>query len=90
MWAARLFASFGAPAAPSVSPPPSPPLSVLITCPPYIKNGQPLKKPKSSKGELDETDLEFLKKKKEEAAALKALKEKAAGKGGFAKNKGSK
>ena len=38
----------------------------------------------------DDSDLEFQKKKKEEAAALKALKEKAAGKGGFAKVKGSK
>lgn len=47
---------------------------------------KPLKKPKSSKGELDEDDKAFLEKKKAEQAALKALKEKAAGKGGFAKN----
>jgi len=37
---------------------------------------QPLKKPKSTKGELDETDLAFLAKKKAEAAALKEFKEK--------------
>ena len=35
-------------------------------------------------------DLAFQQKKKEEAAALKALKEKAGAKGGFAKVKGSK
>ena len=51
---------------------------------------KPLKKPKSAAKDLDESDLEFQKKKKEEAAQLKALKEKAAGKGGFAKVKGSK
>ena len=51
---------------------------------------KPLKKPKSASKDLDDSDLEFQKKKKEEAAALKALKEKAAGKGGFAKVKGSK
>jgi sec-independent protein translocase protein TatA len=37
---------------------------------------QPLKKPKSAKGELDENDLAFLAKKKAEAAALKEFKEK--------------
>lgn len=37
---------------------------------------KPLKKPKSQQSELDETDKEFLQKKKEEQAALKALKEK--------------
>jgi len=37
---------------------------------------QPLKKPKSAKGELDETDLAFLAKKKADAAALKEFKEK--------------
>lgn len=51
---------------------------------------KPLKKPKAAAKDLDDSDLEFQKKKKEEAAALKALKEKAAGKGGFAKVKGSK
>ena len=51
---------------------------------------KPLKKPKSAAKDLDDSDLEFQMKKKEEAAALKALKEKAAGKGGFAKVKGSK
>lgn len=51
---------------------------------------KPLKKPKAASKDLDESDLEFQKKKKEEAAQLKALKEKAAGKGGFAKVKGSK
>ena len=51
---------------------------------------KPLKKPKAAAKDLDESDLDFQKKKKEEAAALKALKEKAAGKGGFAKVKGSK
>ncbi len=51
---------------------------------------KPLKKAKKEGKELDETDLEFQKKKKEEAAALKALKEKAGAKGGFAKTKGSK
>lgn len=48
---------------------------------------KPLKKPKSASKELDEDDKAFLQKKKEEAAALKALKEKAGAKGGFAKNK---
>jgi Translation machinery associated TMA7 len=43
---------------------------------------KPLKKPKAEK-DYDEGDLEFLKKKKEEAAALKALKDKAAQKGGW-------
>ena len=47
----------------SKTPPPPPPF-------------QPLKKPKSTKGELDETDLAFLAKKKAEAAALKEFKEK--------------
>ncbi|KAL3157787.1 hypothetical protein ABBQ32_012210 [Trebouxia sp. C0010 RCD-2024] len=51
---------------------------------------KPLKKAKKEGKELDETDLEFQKKKKEEAQALKALKEKAGAKGGFAKTKGSK
>ena len=51
---------------------------------------KPLKKAKKEGKELDDTDLEFQKKKKEEAAALKALKEKAGAKGGFAKTKGSK
>ena len=51
---------------------------------------KPLKQAKKEQKELDETDLEFQKKKKEEAAALKALKEKAGAKGGFAKTKGSK
>lgn len=46
---------------------------------------KPLKKPKSSKGELDDDDKAFLAKKKEEQAALKNLKTAAAGKGGFAK-----
>ncbi|DBA73127.1 TPA: hypothetical protein ACH3X2_010062 [Trebouxia sp. C0005] len=50
---------------------------------------KPLKKAKKEGKELDETDKEFQKKKKEEAAALKALKEKAGAKGGFAKTKGS-
>ena len=49
-----------------------------------------MKQAKKEQKELDETDLEFQKKKKEEAAALKALKEKAGAKGGFAKTKGSK
>jgi hypothetical protein len=46
---------------------------------------KPLKKPKKAAGELDEDDKAFLEKKKAEQAALKQLKEKAAGKGGFAK-----
>eukprot|EP00884_Botryococcus_braunii_P010318 jgi/Botrbrau1/19288/Bobra.0073s0031.1 len=50
---------------------------------------KPLKKPKAEK-DYDDGDLEFLKKKKEEAAQLKALKDKASQKGGFAKVKGSK
>ena len=49
-----------------------------------------MKAAKKATKELDETDLEYQKKKKEDAAALKALKEKAGGKGGFAKTKGSK
>lgn len=51
---------------------------------------QPLKKPKAKQADLDDDDKAFLQKKKEEAAALKALREKAASKGGFAKVKGSK
>ena len=51
---------------------------------------KPLKQAKKAAKDLDETDLEYQKKKKEEAAQLKALKEKAGAKGGFAKTKGSK
>ena len=51
---------------------------------------KPLKKASGPKKDLDEDDKAFLAKKKEEAAALKALKEKAGQKGGFAKVKGSK
>eukprot|EP00894_Picocystis_sp_ML_P001168 jgi/Pico_ML_1/51685/g256.t1 len=42
---------------------------------------KPLKQSKKGAKEYDEQDLEFLAKKKAEAAALKDLKEKAAGKG---------
>ncbi|EPZ31012.1 TMA7-domain-containing protein [Rozella allomycis CSF55] len=42
---------------------------------------KPLKKPKKDQRDLDEDDLEFMKKKKEQEAALKQLKEKAS-KGG--------
>ncbi|KAJ1969239.1 hypothetical protein IWQ62_000740 [Dispira parvispora] len=38
---------------------------------------KPLKNPKKGKKDLDEDDLAFQQKKKEEAAALKALKDKA-------------
>lgn len=51
---------------------------------------KPLKQAKKATKDLDETDVEYQKKKKEEAAQLKALKEKAGAKGGFAKTKGSK
>eukprot|EP00891_Asterochloris_glomerata_P008200 jgi/Astpho2/8200/Aster-x0802 len=51
---------------------------------------KPLKAPKKQGKELDEEDLKFKQKQKEDAAALKALKEKAGSKGGFAKAKGSK
>ena len=51
---------------------------------------KPLKKPKAADKDLDENDKAFLQKKKEEAAAFKALKEKAGAKGGFAKVKGTK
>ena len=59
----------------------------MCSCPQELGRGD---EPKSASKDLDDSDLEFQKKKKEEAAALKALKEKAAGKGGFAKVKGSK
>ena len=42
---------------------------------------KPLKKAKSNKGELDDDDIAFKQKQKEDAQKLKALKEQAAGKG---------
>ncbi|KAF9295140.1 coiled-coil domain-containing protein 72 [Linnemannia elongata] len=42
---------------------------------------KPLKAPKKKVNELDEEDIAFQAKQKEQQAALKALKEKAAGKG---------
>lgn len=42
---------------------------------------KPLKQAKSKKGELDDDDLAFQQKQKADAAALKALKEKAGAKG---------
>lgn len=42
---------------------------------------KPLKKPASKGKELDESDLAFKQKQKEEAAALKAYQAKAGGKG---------
>ena len=44
-----------------------------------------LAQPKSDKAELDDEDKAFQQKKREEAAALKKLKEVAGAKGGFAK-----
>ena len=44
-----------------------------------------LVQPKSDKAELDDEDKAFQQKKREEAAALKKLKEVAGAKGGFAK-----
>lgn len=48
---------------------------------------KPLKQPKSKAKDLDEDDKAFQLKKKEEMAQLKAAKEAAGQKGGFAKNK---
>ena len=42
---------------------------------------KPLKKAKSKQADLDDDDLAFKQKQKEDAAKLKALKEQAAGKG---------
>lgn len=44
---------------------------------------KPLKAPKSKKKDLDDNDIEFQKKKKEEEKALKDLKAKAGQKGAF-------
>jgi len=42
---------------------------------------KPLKQPKKDEGELDEQDLEFQRKQKEEKKAMEEAKAKAAGKG---------
>ena len=50
---------------------------------PLVASGLPgLQAPKKQGKELDEEDLKFKQKQKEDAAALKALKEKAGAKGG--------